>query len=121
MKQKNFFKRFTGARWYRKLELDDRGSLIPAGPLRNKSRSECFRAFFADGQIHHSEWHDGGKFKGLKFYSLDGQGRVAGITLVQQDKVIDTWHYVYGKNGKRKLKLIAYPGKQPHKATEYPS
>jgi hypothetical protein len=117
---KKFFKKTTKTVWCRNVELDDRGQLKPIEELRGKG-GECFRAIYSDGVINFSEWYSGGKLKGLKFYSYDRQGRVSGISLIQKDKIIDTWHYVYGRSGNREYKFISYPGQQPHQVVKYPS
>ena len=40
--------------------------------------------------------------------------RVSEITLFRENQVIDTWHYIYGPNGRRAAKDIAKPGHRPH-------
>jgi hypothetical protein len=114
-----FFKSFTGIKWAKGLDVSLKGELSPIGPIKSKTKSECFKLIFFDGQIVFAEWYKNGKLFGLKFFSYDNQDRVMAITLVSNGKIADSWHYIYSKKDSRKYKLISLPGKQPHSVTEY--
>lgn len=108
------FKGFTGIKWAKGLDLDIQGRLKHKGLLKAKTEDECFRIIFSDGFIRFAEWYKNGRQFGFKFFIYDGKDRLTAITLGRKDKIVDTWHYAYGKNGLRIYKAIADAGSQPH-------
>lgn len=115
---------FTGARWYKGIDVSPAGILAGVGPPLSQLaiQGACVRLFFEDGRIRSMETYTDGKPDGSKSVGYDAQGRVSEIILFRNNFVVDTWRYEYDpKTGLRKHKYVVPPGGKPHRRFTYDS
>jgi hypothetical protein len=109
--------RFTGVRIYKNLDTSLTGQMVGVGdPLHQVPlHGYCVRMFYHDGIVKTMETITDGKVDGTKSVIYDEHGRVYEIVLFRDNRVVDTWRYIYDpKTGRREKKLIINPGEEPH-------
>lgn len=112
--------KFTGARWYKNIDISNRGFLVGIGSLNHVGYSgHSVRVVFENGVAVKAETYTDGIQDGHKELTYDDHGRLFENILFRDGKLIDTWRYMYDKDGIRTLKQEYRPGHSPHLEIKY--
>lgn len=120
-KIKRLDEHFTGARIYKNVDTAFSGQMVGVGEInRIPHHGTCVRLFFENGRVLSMETYTDGMPDGAKRVVYDEKSRVSEITLFRNNKVVDTWTYIYDpRSGLRQRKLIHRPGERPHTELMY--
>jgi antitoxin component YwqK of YwqJK toxin-antitoxin module len=113
--------KFTGARWYKNIDISNMGFLVGIGSLNHVGYSgHSVRVFFESGVAVRVETYTDGIQDGYKELSYDEKGRLFENTLFRNGELVDTWRYLYdNETGLRVLKQEYFPGHSPHHVIRY--
>jgi len=112
---------FTGPRLYKNLDTSFTGHMVGVGPIHqipHHGAAVCL--YFHDGRVRTMETYLDGKPDATKSVIYDEKMRVFEIVLFRDNKVVDTWQYIYDLHtGLRSQKIVYKPGQKPHLVMEY--
>lgn len=119
--------RFTGARWFKGLNISNFGEPVGAGPTSQMSTVESsYHLHWRDGRVERVDVFKNGKLVNYKEFEFDSKGRVVvnkmftptakGGWVLEED----VWYYSYDQaTGSRSTKTMRYPGERTARVVHY--